>query len=277
MTLRSYVRMLLIVAAAGMAANRGAAADPKVKQQSTLSNLSLEVTALQSISRFQMTPQQITALRRMAQDMGGKSAPRDSGKGSEKLRQIFSDLRDALIRSDEDRILELENQLSDQLDAEEYELDDAITITAAARRRTPELLQILTPKQVNAFLSDSSEDLPDPLALLLEALEVVGKSTDAEWKERVEFTAEELSWQLGGLDADRNRLVTTKVEQFLKKMRSLSAKDFANQRPALEQNARMFVAQVPPTLVLHNYAEHTLAELLSNPRTVAAVDAQQMK
>ena len=146
-----------------------------------------------------------------------------------------------------------------------------------AAARTGEVLQSLTPRQVNAFLSYYSEDLPDPLATLIEALDVVGKASDAEWKDLVEMTAEDLGWQLGGWTPSRSRIIGEKIEQYLKKARSLNAKEFAKQRPDLEKLARQFVSQVPPTVMLHNYAEHALAELLSNPRLGAAVEARLSK
>jgi len=64
------------------------------------------------------------------------------------------------------------------------------------------------------------------------------------------------------------------VEAFLKTAHVMREREPKKQRPELEKAARQFVAQVPPTQVLHNVAEHTLAELLSNPRLVAAFDAR---
>lgn len=257
------------------------AADPKPKEpsndQQSLSSLSLEVTALQTLHRFQMTAEQMTALRKLAVDISSKSAKRGEGKGTDKHRKALLDLREALIKNDDDRIEDLEEELAELLEDEDAEFDDHVGITSAGRRKATELLNSLRPAQVVAFYNYAAEDLPNPLETLLSALEVVEESKDAEWKELTEEIIDELSWQLGGLDPERNRFVGDKVEQYLKKVRSTKPKDLEKQRPELEKIAKQFVGQVLPTVVLHNLAEHTLAELLSNPRLIAALDARLEK
>ena len=63
------------------------------------------------------------------------------------------------------------------------------------------------------------------------------------------------------------------MKDYLKKVRSLGAKDLDKQRGDLEKSARQIVSQVSPTFILHNVVEHGVAELLSNPRLTAAIDA----
>jgi hypothetical protein len=257
-------------------ASPGAPPDPKPKERLSLSNLSLEVEALQTLHRFQMTTRQLEALSRLAADTVGKSTPREDGKGSGKLQKTLTELRDALLRGDEDRIERLEEQLEALQDAEDPDLDDEVELTPAARRRASEVLQSLSPRQVAGFLATFSEP-PDPLDRLLGALDVVGKLKDDQWKTLTEDIAEELSWQLGGVDANRSRAVGESVRQFLSMVRSLNEKEFKKQRADLEKSARQFVTQVPPTAVLHNVVEHELAELLSNPRLSAALEARLKK
>ncbi len=271
--------MFAIVFASGVCAHSGCnAADPKPKEptsdQLSLSNLSLEVVALQSLHRFQMTAEQMTALRKLAASTVSKPGGRTEGKGNDKHRQALLDLREALLKGKDERIEDLEDDLAELHEKEEANFDDQVNITAAARRKAPEALQSLRPAQIAAFFHVVADDLPDPLGMLLDALEVVGEYKDAEWKELTADIVDELSWQLGGLDPERSRLVGGNVEQYLKKIRSLNAKDLEKQRPELEKQARQFVAQAPPTAILHNFAEHTLAELLSNPRLPAALDAR---
>ena len=68
--IRSVLTVLVVCTAAFPQCE---AADPKPKKATSLSNLSLEVAALQTIYRFDMTTQQLMALRKLAGDMG---APR---------------------------------------------------------------------------------------------------------------------------------------------------------------------------------------------------------
>src|SRR5437879_4052606 len=102
--------------------SRSPAADPKT----SLSNLSLEVAALQTLHRFQMTPQQMEAMRKLAGDTMQKEAGRQAGKGNAKLRQSLTDLREALLRGEQERIDSLEEKLDDLLDAEDADLDDEV-------------------------------------------------------------------------------------------------------------------------------------------------------
>jgi hypothetical protein len=278
--MRTSLLLTAVVALAASINDSGCrAAEPKPKDQATekapsLSNLSLEISALQALNRFEMTTEQMNALRRLAADTMPKNAKRDEGKASDKVRKTMLDLRTALIKQDADRIDDLEDALADLLDDEDTDLDDQVNITSAARRRAPEVLQGLRPAQVLAFFNNSGDDLPAPLETLLSALDVVRELKDDEWKDLSEEIVEEMRWLLGGLDPERNRFVADKVEQYLKKVRAVKAKDFEKARPEMERSARQFVGQIAPTVVLHNFAEHALAELLSNPRLLAAIDAR---
>jgi hypothetical protein len=250
--------------------------DARAKDKVSLSNLSLEVEALQTMHRFQMTTRQLEMLSRLVSETAGKPKPREDGKGSAKLQRTLTDLRDALLRNEDDRIERLEEQLEGLLDAEDPDLDDEVELTAGARRRASEVLQSLSTRQVASFLGTLSEP-PDPLERLLGALDVVGKLKDEQWKTLTEDIADDLAWQLGGVDANRGRAVADSVRQFLGSARALNEKEFKKQRPELEKATRQFVGQVPPTAILHNVAEHELAELLSNPRLGALLEARLKK
>ncbi len=255
------------------------AADPKTpaRGEASIAELSLEVTALQSLHRFQMTTEQLTALRKLASTTVAKASAPRSGMGTEAHRKALLELRAALLDGKNERIEELEEDLADLLEKEDADFDDQVSIVPAARRKAPEVLQSLRPAQLAAFFNAAADDVPDPLETLLAALEVAGDYKDAEWKELTAEIVDDLGWQLGGLDPERSRFIAVKVEQYLKKIRALSGKELERQRPELERQARQFVAQVAPTVVLHNFAEHSLAELLSNPRLTAALDARLEK
>jgi hypothetical protein len=252
--------------------SQGSAADPKT----SLSNLSLEVAALQTLHRFQATPQQMEAMRKLAGDTMSKDA-RQAGKGSAKLRQTLTDLRDALVRDEQEKIDSLEEKLDEVLDADDTDVEDEVEITAGARRRVNEVLSIMSPRQIQAFLNDPGEELPDPLERLLTAMRVAGKLKESDWKLLCDDIVQDLSWQLGGIDIERNKWVGKRVEGFLGNLRSLKESERKKQQAELEKSAREFVANVPPTQIIHNFAQHSLAELLSNPRLTAALDARMKK
>ena len=249
------------------------AADTKAQDAMSLSDLSMEIAALQSLHRFEFTPAQMTLIRKLAAEAAPKGEKRKEGKGSGKVRKRMLDLRDALVIGNEARIEELEEQLADLLEEEETDIDDRVAITASAVRPATELLQSLTIAQVAAFLAKAADDVPEPAAALIGSLDVVVELKEPEWNDLAKEITDELKWQLGGLDPKRNSAIAEQAEQFLKRVRALNEKDLEKQRPELEKSARDLVARTPPTIVLHHFAERTLAELLSNPRLTAAVDA----
>jgi hypothetical protein len=252
------------------------AADPQTAP-SSLIDLNLEVQALLLLHKFDLTPAQLGALRKVATTAASKEVARRSDKGSGPVRQVLIDLRGALLKDkrDDDRISELEEKLADLKDVED--LDDDVDITANARRRASDVLRLCTPRQVTNYLSDFADTLPDPLERLLEALDKAAEVSDAEWKRLREDVVDEVSWLMGGLDPKKAKLIGDKVDKWLGQVRSLKDTDFKKRRPELEAAARVFVAQVPPTAVMHHIAERGLAEMLSNPRLIAAIDARLEK
>jgi len=255
-------------------------AQPKGVDSSALNDLSMEVAALLTLHKFEMTRQQLEVLRKLAPETAPIPTDRDTAKANDQCRQVLTNLRAALLeeKRDEDRIGELEEKWEDLRDSDEVDFDDEVDITAAARRRVPDVLRMLSTRQVVAYLSEQEDVLPDPLELLLEALDQVSELSKADWKERCDDIVEEVSWVLGGLDPKASKMVADRVERWLRQVRvSMETGVFPKQRQDFEKSARQFVAQVPPTLVLHNITEHALAELLSNPRLAAALDARLLQ
>jgi hypothetical protein len=243
------------------------------KDETTLSQLSLEVSALQALYRFQMTREQMEALRKLAQT-GPAPDKRAPGKGSDKLRKRLFDLREALVNGDEERIGDLEEKLADLLDEEGTGLDDRVQVAPPSIRPARDFLRTMRPPQIVSFLSDSADEMRDPLDTLVDVLDIVTTLKDAEWKELAGAMVEDLKWQLGGLDADRNKVIGAQVEAYLKRIRGLGDKEIDAQRDDLQKAAAKIVAQAPALAIVQNFVEHALAELLSNPRLAAALDAR---
>jgi hypothetical protein len=60
-------------------------------------------------------------------------------------------------------------------------------------------------------------------------------------------------------------------------VRALTEEEFKAQRPELEKMARAIVGDLSPLDVLRHALVQDLAELLSNPRLAAAIDARLKK
>ncbi len=278
----TFALMLALVAfpGASSAQKKKDKKDPKPKenQETSLSMLSLEVTALQGLHRFQITQQQMEALKKTLGDVSENSDKRQPGKGSDKVRKRLIDLRDALVEGDGERIADLEEKLADLLDEEEPDLDDRIKVAPEAVKQGAAFLRMLRPAQIVSYLGESSEELPDPLQTLLDVFEVVGESKDDEWNGLVDQIVEETRWQLGGLDLKKNDAIALKVRQFLKKVRTTSEKKkLDDERANLEKEAQQLVAATPPTVILNHIVEHAVAELFANPALSQALNAHLEK
>jgi hypothetical protein len=241
----------------------------------SLNDLSLEIAALETLYYLRATPAQKEKLRDLAEETADRSGLRQAAKGSAKFRQTMTDLRLALVKEEDKRVEELAKQLEDLRNAENPELDDAVEITDEARERAPEALRLLTPGQVAGYVGAYAESIPDPLEQLLDALDKVRDLKPDEWKELRDMLSDEVGWLVAGLDAEQASQVGDQVVQLLIMARALKEKDFQKQRPELEKKAREIVGQVGPTDVLRHFLERSLAELLSNPRLQAVLDAQE--
>jgi hypothetical protein len=244
----------------------------------SLNDLSLEIAALQGLRLFQMTPAQMQRLRRLARDTVDDTGARQPAMASEEYRRALVELRNALAGSaEDDRITELQQKLDSLADDESPELDDGIEITDAARQQTPRLLQELSARQVAAYISSFGDDFPDPVEGVLNALGRVRGMKDEEWKQLRGELSEDVGRLVAGLDFERAGRVSDQVVQLLIQARALKDDEFKKQRPELEKSARGIVGQTGPFSVIQNTVELALAELLSNPRLVAAIDARLKK
>ena len=234
--------------------------------QPSLNDLSMEVEALLTLHRFQVTKEQMDMLRRWASETAQKSVKRKAPRATAEYRRALQDLHTALVQSEEDeRIAELENRLDDSADDSDPELDDDVEITPAARRRAPEALALLTKEQVARFL-DLHEDTPEPKKALQRALDRAGNLDDAEWKELSDELTSDLSEQFGGVDLDKARSAGARVASWLRTIRGLSERERRDKRAELEKEIGEWVDSVPATTIQANVTAQALAcELLSNP------------
>src|SRR5262249_3787692 len=225
---------------------------------------------------FEFTPAQLRALQKLAPETAAEAAgPREAPKASEAYRQALAKLREALVKpEDDERIAKLLEELDDLREKEDPHLDDAVDLTEAARERTSGVLKLLSARQVMAYLTSLGDEVSDPLEILLETLEEVRGLDAAEWKELRQTVGPQVGSLVAGLDAERAQQVSDRVVQWLIRVRAMSDDEFKKERDELEEEARKIVGDVGPTEVLRHVVEQALAELLSNPRLEAALEAR---
>ncbi len=73
------------------------------------------------------------------------------------------------------------------------------------------------------------------------------------------------------------RIPLEKAQAGMKLARALKDEEFKAERPELEKMAGEIVGNLSPLDVLRHVLAQDLAELLSNPRLVAAIDARLKK
>jgi hypothetical protein len=269
--MRKPVAVLIALLCVGAAS----AADDK-KDGPSLRDLSQEVSALQTLYQLQVTKAQIVALKELSKDCADKSKPPGPGKGTDKVRKALANLREALVTAtDAQKIADLADALDAAEKADMPMLNDETDITEEARDAAPKMLKLLTPKQVAVYGGVLAEELDDPVELLQEALtKARGLKEEKEWKQLRADIADQLARLLAGVDVDKAEEVGNKAVQLLIIARGLTDEEFKKEKPDLEKKVRAIAGGLGPTDVLRNVIEHRLAELLSNPRLAAALDAR---
>jgi hypothetical protein len=237
--------------------------------------LNLEVTALQMLYHLQATPAQLKYLGGLAEATAAKP-PRSSPRVSDKYRKTLTSLRDALAAEDDERIDKLFGELDALTEKEDPEFDE-VEITPAARKRAPEALRRLSPRQVAVYVSGVADEFPDPLDRLAKAFDESRKLVAKEWTDVRDDVAYQLGWLLGGIDSAGEEKVREQVTALLDKAHRLDTKEFKAQASARDKAARALAGRVGPTDVIRNFMERSLAELLSNPRLRAAVELRAKK
>src|SRR5262249_42948003 len=96
----------------------------------------------------------------------------------------------------------------------------------------------------------------------------------AEWQENRDALSQEIGLLVGGVDRAKVDKVREAVVELLAKTRTMKESDYEAKRAELEREAERLVSKIGPTDVLRHFVEHALAEMLSNPRLSAALEAR---
>jgi hypothetical protein len=262
----------LRLVAAPRSGSRPAGALPAARLPAPLSNLVLEVAALETLDKLDLSTAQLKSLQQLARGAAGRE-DRAAGQGPDALRVALLTMREALLRGLDEQVEGLQDRVADMLDAAGVEVDDSIELTATARKQSPAALKLLKAGQVAAYISEYADDVADPLEELLDAMTESRAADQADFDVLRDQVADDVALATAGLDIEKDRQTSDAVTAWLNKVRALSGPEFEEQRAALEQEARSLVGQVDPLQVIRHYLERDLAELLSNPRLNAVLEA----
>jgi hypothetical protein len=239
--------------------------------------LSMEVAALRTLHLLQAGPDQMRGVKLWGRGTAQQPRQRAEANVSANYRKVLTELRGAFIAGQEDRINELTDQLDELTKAEQPDLDDAVEITALARRNAPQLLKWFDTARVVNYLAAYGKDFPAPFQLMLQTMHLDGKGkkpTPEQWKEIRAFVIQEMSWQIGGLDLGRQEQIGGQVARLLDRAYAVSPEEMPRQKVELRKAIARITDQAGPTDIIKHVIEQDLAELLANPRLMPAVEAR---
>jgi hypothetical protein len=239
--------------------------------------ISLQITALEMLHRFQASREQLDAVLKLAKSAAAKDGTRKPAKVTENYRKLQQALRDAYVSGDEDAILNKSADLEELRDKEDPALDDDAALTDAARKAAPAGLKVFTARQVALYLSEFAEEFPDPLEKITETFDDGRALKGRDWEAARDLVSEQVGWLVGGVDAEAEAKVRKQVAELLDRAHSLKDADFHAKKAELTKQAKEISGAAGPADVLRNFLERSVAELLSNPQTVPALEARLRK
>jgi hypothetical protein len=255
-------------------ADAGKKEEAKKTPDLSLGELALEVQALRLLRTLNFSSDQFKQMEKLAKDAAMPARQR-KGKASAEFRKLLSSLRDALAMEEEDSIDTLSEQLDQLNESEKPELDDGVESTEAARKAVPELLKHMKVTQYVAYVVLISDQVVDPADELKEKLGKVRQLTLAEWKEQRDEVGDGVAKLLAGIDTKKAEKVREKVLTVLNQARTLKDEEYEKKRPDLEKEIDDLVNEIGPGQIVKHLFELALADLLSNPRLPAALEARK--
>lgn len=244
-----------------------------------INDLSMEVAALRTLYLLRADARQLRGMKTHAEHIGAQDVrKRQEADVSANYRKVLTDLRAAFIAGEDDRILELSDQLDELTKEEQPELDDDVHISDAARQQAQRSILYYEPNKIVHYLAAYGKDFPEPRVLLFRAIGIDGKKAKKpdpeEWKAIRDFTIREVSWLVGGLDPKKQQPIADDVAKLLDRAYALSPEELKKQKVPLREEAQRIQNEAAPTDILKHVIELDLAQLLSNPRLIPAVDAR---
>ena len=255
-----------------------------------INDLSMEVNALRTMYLFRFGPRgdrpgdpgpQYKGLRNVAKDCIPPLRKRVEAKASKNYVKLLTNLRAAFITGHDDRINELSEELKELSKDEQPDLDDDTEIKEQARKNAPRLFGYFQPGGLVSYLSAYGKAFPSPYRLMVKTMRIDGqgkKPSPEEWKLLCDSVIKEVSWQWGGLDLKDQKKVADEARRILTKAYPLSndeLKSSAQGGKLLSELSKLQNSEGGPLVVLKHVVEQDLAEMLSNPRLMPALDARE--
>jgi tetratricopeptide (TPR) repeat protein len=274
----------LIVLAVALAADTGglagtARADDKViaAPPADVNALSMEVAVLRTLFLLKAAPHHLEKIRTQFKDGVMKPRKREAADASPEYKKTLTDLRAALIAGDEDRVNELSDQLEELAKDDEPDVDDAVEISEEARKLAPKLLTAFDANLVVGYLASYGKDFPVPYRMMVKAMRLDGKGkkpTAEQWKEVRANVANDVAWSVAGLDLKEQAKVRDEALKLLDRAYGLNSDDLAKQQAELKAAIHKITGKAAPLDVIKHVLEQDLAEMISNPRLLPAVEAR---
>jgi hypothetical protein len=234
-------------------------------------DLRLRADALDSLYELSLSPDQLKSLAKIASTTAAKEPAEP--KLPPKLRNALQDWCNALIKGDDDKISELQDKVEELED--KADLDDPdVTTTDAAKKKAADFESLLTVGQLANFIALRSDDVIGPGELLIESIDEAKSDSDEDYKDLRADVVEQVSILAHGFAADTDKM-GEKAGTFLDRVRKLSDADLKSKRHDLEEEAKHLAGNLDHFTALKHWTESELADLLSNPELVGAINAME--
>lgn len=265
---------VLVLASLSPAAPRKhgtASADEKPSPSFTTTQLSMRVAALQTLHDLHAKSHQLSALKKLAGSTAD-TTQRDPNGPTTRSTQALEALRSALVGStDENKIDNLIDQVDQAEEQENADLDDAVTITDAARQQTPDAVKLFSAAQVASLIASNADEIRDPAEIIKEALAHRHESND-DWESARDDAIEEIATLGAGLDAKAADAISQRVRQILHNNKGLDDKALKAKEKQLTSVAGKVLETVDSQQQINNWVNVQVARLLSNPQLPKAID-----
>jgi hypothetical protein len=238
-----------------------------------VTNLYLEIEALQQLADLGLTPAQLNYLAGIAKETAEKPRQRTTPKASAEYRDTLSKLHAALKVNDTDLADDLRDKLDDLGDKEDIVHDDEVILTDAARTKSVEFLRGLRVSQVTAYLS--TLDVVDPIENFEDALQDSREMKGSDWTDARDEAAKVIGRVYGGTDAAKSQDYRKKIAGVLDKAHKLKAAEYTAQRDKLLAEVHEIAGTLTPMEMIRHQVTIRLATLLANPRLYAAVELRK--
>lgn len=251
-----------------------AVSHPALAQTPELSEsakLQLQVDALSSLDDLNLTPEQLSALKDLASDTAGTLTDSPTAI-TEAYKTSLKEMREALLTKDDDKIDAAEEKMGDIADKEDPDSEPDVDQSESAKSKAETLVKMLTVSQVAAFIAQNGDDVDNPSQLLLDAIhQCRGMSAD-DFQGMRDDTAQEIGIYAAGINPAKPPAIVGKINRLLTRVHGLSDDEYSQQQSSLEDEARKLVAGLDPINTLRHWLEDEMADVLSNPQLLEAIN-----